>query len=525
MRGIGWLEAIHEQDADHVLSQLREETATKGSYEGQFRLQSPLGKIIWVKANAMSVYRESGETDGLIMTFGDITGHLNNERRLKDIAEKDQLTGLVNRAFFNDRLENALNNVRRAGSVALMFIDLDEFKHINDTLGHDSGDSLLCQVAVRLKDCLRDADTIARIGGDEFTVILNNVHNPHTVAMVADKLVEALTAPFVIAERSIYVTCTIGIAIAQSDGVEPKALMKQADVALYKAKEAGRNQYKFYSSELNKDANVHVYLRNSLRDPAREDFYVVYQPQVNAETGQIIGLEALSRWEHEEVDAIGPSQFVKMIEESGLVPEFSTWLFNDVFSTINRWEQHAVLGDHLKVSINLSAKQFRNKELAALLYQQAQRYGVSPTRIILELTETALIDDPALVGKTLTKLKKMGFGLSLDDFGTGYSSLAYLRKLPLDSLKIDRSFIEDVLHDEDDAIIVKAIIHLAKTLKLDVIAEGVENSDTKSWLIGNGCPIQQGYYFDKPMSLEHIETLLKIPPKLHNIVDISKGMH
>ncbi len=520
----GWLNAIHTTDVDSILDKLRNDTALTGAYQGEFRLQTPLGRVTWVEANAQSLYSETGETTGLIMTFSDVTDHLKNERRLQDIAEKDQLTGLVNRAFFHDRMENALKGVSRYGSVVLMFIDLDEFKHINDTLGHDVGDMLLREVANRLREALRNADTIARIGGDEFTVILTNMDNPRSINIVADKLIETLADPFIIGDRPIYVTCTIGISVADTEETEMSVLMKQADVALYKAKEAGRNQYKFYTSELDKDANFHVHLRQSLKDPKRDDFRLVFQPQVNAAFGDIVGVEALCRWSRDDVEETGPDKFIKMIEESGLINNFSDWLFQSIFSTMNSWNRYLSSPMSLKVSINLSAKQFRDKELAFHIFKYCGLYKVNPQSVVFEVTETALIDDPELASKTLGKLKRMGFGLALDDFGTGYSSLAYLRKMPLDTLKIDHSFIKDVLSEEEDAQIVEAIINLAATLKLNVIAEGVDNADVKEWLLRRNCCFHQGFYYHKPLEKDVFEELLNSKPCSRNIVEITQNV-
>ncbi len=514
--GTGWLKGLHSLDAESTLSKLRHDTGLTGRFEGELRLQSPLGRITWVKANACSLYAESGETTGLIIIFNDITERLSNERRLQDIAEKDQLTGLVNRAFFNDRVETALQGIDRFGSVALMFIDLDEFKPINDTFGHQVGDQLLCEVAIRMKETLRQADTIARIGGDEFTVLLTNVVNTRAITVIADKLLAALADPFLLNTRPIYISLSIGIAVANTSDGDAKKLFKQADAALYKAKTAGRNQYKFYTDALDKDANLHIHLRQSLKEPGRSDFRIVYQPQVDARSGVIKGLELLTRWQHSDAESTGPDVFIKMIEESGLINEFSEWLLEEVFSTICCWEaMPGSLGD-LTISINLSAKQFRNKDLALHIFKKCQLYRINPRRIVFEITETALIDDPKIASGTLQKLRDMGFGVSLDDFGTGYSSLVYLRKMPLQSIKIDRSFIKDITQSEGDARIVSAILVLASTLELDVIAEGVDNNETKEWLLQHGCPIQQGFYFHKPLEKEAVEKLLKLEAKPNN---------
>lgn len=523
VQGTGWLESIHPDDVSNAVVHLRTKAILSGDYCGNFRLQSPLGRIVWVQISASVLYDETGILDGLILTFNDITQQLTNEKRLKEIADKDQLTGLTNRALFNDRLNIAINGIDRFGKVALMFLDLDEFKRINDTYGHQIGDQLLKQVALRLKMSVRKADTIARIGGDEFTLLLTNIEHAGTVTSVADKLIGAFSEPFVIEQNSIYMSCSIGIVLAEDSTIELKSLLKRADIALYNAKESGRNQYKFYTNELDADIDVYIQLKNSLKTPNSSDFHVVYQPQVNAITGNIIGLEALTRWSGFEGETIGPDIFMKVIENSGLINDFSTWLFDSVFKQIRQWsEMLKSLGD-ISISINLSAKQLRNKELASVIKNKCIDYGINPSCIILEMTETAIIEDPKLAAATLKALKQTGFELSLDDFGTGYSSLSYLRDMPFQSVKIDKSFIQDVLNDRDDAEIVSTVINLAKRLRLKVIAEGVSSESIKTWLIDNGCNLHQGFYFYKPLMPNKAYELLLSEKKIKSTHTIQKA--
>lgn len=501
--GFGWLNGLHLNDSNQFLDQVRNDTAHLGKYQGELRLQSPLGKITWVKASACCLYSEVGESIGIIMTFSDITDHLNNERRLQELAEKDQLTGLINRAFFNDRVNIALKGVNRFGSVALMFLDLDEFKQINDTFGHDVGDELLREMANRLRDTLREVDTIARIGGDEFTVLLTNVQKTRSITTIADKLIRTLAKPFTHNKRPIYVTCSIGIAVADQETMEARQLIKQADSALYKAKRAGRNQYKFYTEELDQRADLHIHLRHSLKDRERKDFRVVYQPQVDARTTEIVGFEVLARWKRPDIDTIDTGECIKMIEESGLIGEFSEWLFQEVFSYIGKWIK-TILKLGVTFSINLSAKQLHDENLANNIYYQCTLHNIPPKAIILEVTETALIEDPRIATQSLNSLNQMGFGIALDDFGTGYSSLHYLRKMPFQCVKVDRSFVKDVTHEMEDAEIVSAILNLAETLKLNVIAEGVDNDDVKKWLIKHNCPFHQGFLYHKPLEAKEV---------------------
>jgi len=531
--GTGWMKGLHPVDSAKVLNKLRLDTGISGEYEAEFRLQTPLGKVMWVQANACAVFNSICESDGLILTFNDVTDRLNNEKRLQNIAERDQLTGLVNRAFFNDRLEIALKGVNRFGSVALLFLDLDDFKHINDTLGHDAGDALLEQIGSRLTSALRDVDTIARIGGDEFTLILTNLDSINSASIVADKLIDALAAPFIISKRSIYASASVGISYIDKSNQNPKVALKQADIALYNAKEAGKNQYRFYSQELDKHANLNILLRESLKDTNRDDFSIVYQPQVDASTGRIIGLEALTRWYHEDATSATTEEYIKIIEQTGLINEFSDWLFDKIFDDTACLLKNKYLDNNIKVSINLSPKQFRNKELASFIYTRCISRGIDPSRITLEITESAIIDDPKLGFNILKQLSDFGFHISLDDFGTGYSSLSYLQKMPIDEVKIDRSFIKDISSCNDDKTIVLAIINLAKTMKLKIVAEGVDSAEIKNWLIKQKCVNQQGFYFHKPMNKHKIEQLFtkvnnkrtqtKIRNKRQNIVELKSA--
>lgn len=385
----------------------------------------------------------------------------------------------------------------RYGPVALMFLDLDEFKHINDTLGHDAGDVLLCGVANRLKDSLRQADTIARIGGDEFTLIFTGLQSPTAITAVVEKMLRSLEDPFVLSHRSVYITCSIGVAIAEERGISTQLLLKQADIALYKAKKSGRNQYSFYTEELDAHAHMQIYLRQSLRENGRRDFRVVYQPQVDAETGRVVGMEALTRWVHPEVDAASPDVFIKMIEESGLMGEFFSWLLEDVMNTVSRWP--GFMQTDIVVSINLSAKQLRDRKLPSVVQRCCMLNGIPPEKICLEVTETAFMDDSQQAADILGALRTMGFSIALDDFGTGFSALSYLRVMPLHTVKIDRSFVKDITEDEGDAKIVQSILMLAKNLGLSVVAEGVDSEEIVAWLLKHDCRCQQGFYFYKPI--------------------------
>ncbi|MEE3190142.1 MAG: EAL domain-containing protein, partial [Pseudomonadota bacterium] len=394
--------------------------------------------------------------------------------------EHDQLTGLTNRTSFHARLTSALEESERYGPVALMFIDLDNFKHINDTLGHDAGDDLLIQVAQRLRDQIRKVDTISRVGGDEFTVILTHLSNQTAVKMVAEKLLKALAEPFSLGERNVYVTCSIGIAVVE-EMTDRKQFLKQADIALYKAKESGRNQYRFYTSELNRDAHMMMSLRQSVKASVEEDFNVVFQPWFSARSGEMIGVEALTRWNTDVGNNVSPSVFIKQIEESCLIIDFSRWLFDEVFRQSQQWREQLEKG--LKISINLSERQFLNNELTDEIFILARKYKMEPSWFVLEVKEKALLADPEKAASALDNLNRQGFSIHLDDFGTGYSALMHLQNMPICCIKIDQTCVADLMSLESKQRIMRAVLSLADSLELGVIAEGVEDKDTSDWLL------------------------------------------
>ena len=502
---IGWLNAIHPLDCDQFLADIHREIDGSGHYQKQLRFRTPLGLVRWAQLTASSIYNEEGGLDGLIVTISDVTEHLKNEERLREIADQDQLTGLANRRYFQERLRHVLESSDDYGAVAVMFIDLDNFKHINDTLGHDVGDELLTLVAWRLKETTRKVDTVSRIGGDEFTVIMTHLKNESPVKVMAEDLLRAMARPFEISGRSVYVTCSIGLSVIE-EPIELKQFLKQADVALYKAKESGRNQYRFFTAELNRDASLLIHLRQSIRESIKQHFSLVYQPQIDVTSGHVVGLEALARWAPNETDPVGPETFIKLIEQSGLIYEFSAWLFDEVFRQSQEWIGHLESG--LRIAVNLSGRQFLSEDLVYSIMRAAQKYRVKPDFFALEVTETALIADTRLASDALSKLRKMGFEIHLDDFGTGYASLMYLRRMPLDCVKIDRSFTMDVLTDEEDAFIVSTILNMASGLGLQVIAEGVESQEVRHWLKDRGCHIQQGFLYSKPLQPEAVSDIL-----------------
>jgi diguanylate cyclase (GGDEF)-like protein/PAS domain S-box-containing protein len=423
------------------------------------------------------------------------------EEKVLRLAQFDTVTGLPNRHLFNDRLGQMLTQARRNDwSVGVLFVDLDRFKAVNDTYGHAAGDMLLREVAARLKKCLRSGDTVGRLSGDEFAVMLSNLAKADDAGLVAQKIVEALASPFDLDGRQSYISASIGIALFPSDGAEPDTLVKNADIAMYRAKEQGRNGYQFYLPQMNERLMQRLRLETRLRSAMeRKEFVLHYQPKVSLETGAMTGFEALLRWRQGDT-LVSPAEFIPALEETHLIVPVGEWVLRSACDQLMRWREQGVAAR--PVAVNLSARQFQHRNLAAVVEQILRETGVAPDLIELELTETLLMSDAEEAVQTLRALKSLGVRLAIDDFGTGYSSLAYLRRFPLDSLKIDRAFIRDVGSNADDAVIVQTIISLAHGLKLKVVAEGVETAAQLDFLSNKGCDEIQGYYFARPQPAE-----------------------
>lgn len=438
------------------------------------------------------------------------------EERLSHLAQYDVVTGLPNRALFRDRLTRAMAHAQRKDSIAaLLFLDLDHFKSINDSLGHDAGDQLLKEVAVRLKSCLREEDTIARLGGDEFTVILEDIPESENIANVAQKIIDMMSRSFLISGQEVFVTTSIGIATFPTCGTDQGSLIKNADAALYDAKEQGRGVYRFYHEKMNVIASERLELSTNLRHAVdRTEFILRYQPQVNSFNGQIVGVEALLRWNHPEKGLIYPSHFVHLLEDTGLIVQVGEWVIREACSQAKQWQKAGLPG--IPVSVNISARQFKQKNLVSMISQILIDTKLDPRFLQLELTESVLVDNIGITIATLRALHTIGVKLSIDDFGTGYSSLSYLKQFPLHEIKIDRSFLQDINKRKEDAAIATAIITLGHSMKLNVVAEGVETNEQMEFLKSRNCTTMQGHLFGYPMHALQIEERLgdisKLPP-------------
>lgn len=429
--------------------------------------------------------------------------------KLQHLALHDNLTRLPNRTLLEDRITQAISSVQRSGKFfSVMFVDLDRFKTINDSLGHHYGDKLLQAVAQRLIEALRAEDTIARIGGDEFVILLKEISKPQTAAHVAEKILGAMSGPFIIEGQEQNISASIGISVYPNDGLDLRTLMISADGAMYHAKKMGRNNYQFFTPEMNAAATERFELEKSLRRAMENDeFELHYQPKVHVRTGDIIAMEALVRWRHPQKGLISPAEFIPLAEEIGLIIPLGAWVLMTACQQNKRWQDAGL--PRLRVAVNLSAVQFRQKHLVEFITQVLDDTGLDASCLELEVTESIVMQNPEETALILEKLHAKGIHLSIDDFGTGYSSLSYLKRFPLDTLKIDRSFVRDISSDPDDAAIVKSVIALAHSLRLRVIAEGVETASQLSFLRALGCDEYQGYYRSKPLPAAQFEQLLR----------------
>lgn len=430
------------------------------------------------------------------------------EERLRYLAYHDSLTDLPNRSLFNDRLSIALSQAQRhASKLAVLFLDLDHFKQVNDTLGHDMGDQFLKVIADRLSSLLRKGDTIARIGGDEFTILLPNISKNEDAGNVAQKIIEATKEPWRINNHEFHITTSIGIALYPSDGEDIESLVKNADAAMYQAKMLGRNNFQYYTPAMNSMALKRLELENNLRRAlARNEFVIYYQPLVEIPSGKINGMEALIRWQHPQWGLVSPDDFIPVAEDTGLIVSIGEWVLRTACAQNKAWQDAGY--PPMRINVNLSARQFQQANLVQTIAGILEDTQLNPRWLGLEITESVAMKDVEFTGKMLFELRKMGITIAIDDFGTGYSSLSYLKRLPIDMIKIDRSFIRDISQDPDDASIVSTIIGLAQNLKMRVTAEGVETTEQLQFLQNHHCHEMQGYLFSQPLPAQELSSLL-----------------
>lgn len=465
---------------------------------------------VYPKWMSVSVIRD--DVEGIqyhVAHFTDVSAERAAEAQLQHLAHHDMLTGLLNRLSLNERLDQALAVARRdGGKVAVLFIDLDRFKVINDTLGHHVGDELLVEVAGRLSDSVRDSDVVARLGGDEFVVMLTGIEHSGAAAMIAEKLVRNVGESYVVDTYDLYTTPSIGIAIFPTDGEDAETLMKNADAAMYHAKSAGRNNFQFFDSRMNDAALERLNIEHSLRQAlSRDEFLLHYQPVIEVATGRVCALEALVRWHHPEKGMIPPGRFIGIAEEVGLIQPLGDWVFWTACRKLAEFNELGFRG--LRMAINISAMQLRNGNLPILAKGAIEAFGLEPSTLVFEITESVAMHQPDETVRILDLLDDMGVGLAIDDFGTGYSSLSYLRMFPIKSLKLDRSFVQEIGQGPDSAVICDATIGLAHNLGIKVVAEGVETEEQLNYLRSKGCDLVQGFFYSRPVPADEVLAFLR----------------
>lgn len=462
---------------------------------------------MWIMANAAPVHDDRGELVAALVVFSDITEMKRAEERIRHRAYFDALTGLPNRTYFLELLEQATRQATRyRQSAALLFIDLDRFKNVNDTLGHDVGDQMLKEAAARLKANVRETDTVARLGGDEFTVILTNLALDGHVTVIAEKLIRQLSEPYRLAGHEIHSAASIGITLCPADGSDPQTLLKNADMAMYQAKEQGRNTFRYFTREMTDRAEAFVAIEKDLRGALDTDeLYLEFQPVIHLASRKLSGFEALVRWSHRERGRVGPDQFIPVAEETGQIVELGEWVLTAACDEMMQLANHTG-GALPRLSVNVSSRQFRGGFNAKVVSDILGKTRFPADRLLLEITESLLMDEDVHVRKTLLEMRELGVGLSVDDFGTGYSALGYLRKFPATLLKIDKSFVADLGKEMRNTSLVAAIIAMARSLDLGVVAEGVETREQASMLAELGCDFLQGYLFGRPASSKNLVT-------------------
>ena len=494
---------------DKFVREFHDSITANGFWKGEMSGFSRKGENFTQRSNVSVVKNPQGQIIHYIELFSDITREKKAEERLRYLVHYDSLTDLPNRELLSNRLSKAVQKQKRNGKlVAILLFDMDNFKLVNDTLGHIAGDGMLRLVAQRLKSLIRESDTLSRLGGDEFCILLDDIENISIISAMAQKILSSFEAPFIIESKELFITVSIGISIYPENALDVSTLIKQADTAMYRAKDYGKNTYQFFTDKMDESSYerlmIEGHLRRALED---EELELYYQPKVELCTGKIVGAEALLRWNHPEMGMVSPDRFIAIAEDTGLIVPIGAWVMDEAISQTKIWIDNGHNKFHM--AINVSGRQFKTESIIELVDIALKKYDVSSTNIEVELTESVLMDEKDKILKTLTTLRDNGISIAIDDFGTGYSSLSYLKMFPLTTLKIDKSFIDDLSDGSDDAEIVSATIKMAKSLNMKVVAEGVETVEQLNFLQKEHCDVIQGYYYSPPVPVHKFEELLK----------------
>lgn len=516
-----FFQSVHPDDLENVLCVVKNALQEKQPYTLQYRIVLPDNSERFIFNQGEIIADDNGAPQLMMGTVQDITKQKEVENEARYLTFYDQLTGLANNMLFANRIEQSMIKAQRNEElIALIFLDLDRFKRINDTLGHQIGDSLLKEVAERLSNCVRKSDAISRIeeegadycisrlGGDEFTILLTDIKKPDDAANVARRILESIEPPFILGGNEVFTTASVGISVFPIDGEDTYTLMKNADTAMYHAKEKGRNNYQFYQQSLNASAMGKFELENDLRRAMENnEFELHYQPQVDINSLQIVGVEALIRWQHPKLGLVPPMKFIPMAEESGLIVPISDWVLNTACKQNKAWQNMGL--QNILMAVNLSSQQFDSQNIDKLILDALKESGLEAHFLEVEMTEGVIMQKGETTKAILNEIKKVGVKIAIDDFGTGYSSLSYLPAFPIDTLKIDRSFIMEITDSSSNVAIIKAIIAMGHSMGLKIIAEGVETIEHLNLLKEYGCDEVQGYFFSKPVPAEELAALLK----------------
>jgi diguanylate cyclase (GGDEF)-like protein len=482
----------------------------KGNLPANSVLIQKDGTEIYIEDSVAPIHDHDGKVIGSVLVFRDVSAARAMAQQIAHAAEHDFLTGLPNRLLLNDRIGQAIILAERnKDKVAVLFLDMDGFKHINDSLGHSAGDKLLQSIANRLRNCVRAPDTVSRQGGDEFIVLLQGVNQPEDAAVAARRLLDSVAESYSMGQHNLHITTSIGVSLYPDDGPDAETLIKNADTAMYQAKEHGRQSFQFFKAEMNVRAVERQSIEEDLRRALeRNEFALHYQPKIDLATGAITGVEALLRWTHPTRGSISPAQFIPIAEDTGLILPIGAWVLREACTQAQAWVEAGLpMGT---IAVNVSAIELRNADFLREMLSTLCDSGLDPRSLELELTESVLMKNSGSAASVLQSIREKGVRIAIDDFGTGFSSLSYLRKFPLDALKIDQSFIRQIVTSSDDTAIVSAIISMGQSLKLRVIAEGVETTEDLTFLQQLKCDEAQGYYFSRPVPAERCADLLRI---------------